>query len=94
MPTYRVVAIVDATVTCTIDAETPEEAVLLADLGNPGLCHQCGKTLTCGDVVDVTVLDPITDDTLLPFDRDARSALRDARIAQLQALVLQLSGDG
>ncbi len=61
---YRVIGFVDATVSCEVDAESPQAAAETADLPSSTVCHQCAKDLEVGDVSHVEVHDDASGDVL------------------------------
>ena len=59
MSKYSVTGIIDASVGCDVEAETPLEAAEAAYdvLDAPGLCHHCARDVDLGDLVSLIIFD-------------------------------------
>lgn len=66
MGTWAVTMRVDATVTFEVDADTEDEArdKAISSVPHPRLCHQCGKELDVGDILDIVDAVEMTPKTL------------------------------
>ena len=81
MNSYRVCGLVDASTYVTVQAATPEDAreKALEDM-SVGLCHQCSRVVTTGDIYD-SVVEDADGNVLIESEQDENRK----RIAELTA---------
>jgi hypothetical protein len=96
MKRYNVMGLIDASVGCEVEAESPEDAIEAAEGAlDFSLCHQCSSKVTAYNVYDHVVVDDETGEEVISSQSDKgrkRIAELEAENTKLRGFVADLAG--